>query len=218
MVDDRNKPRRAASFWGDEQRAVGGRKRTEPGAGVPVEVDDEATPPPTDIREAVGQLWELRHLGERLQGAERAIRGYTGQVDRHEERLDQWVDQTQKCAARIDHATRQLTELSAHMEAFFERDWKRITESLDGVSRALQDLGQRLSRLEVNVNHVDTEQTEQAAKLIALDTRVTKLERVELDKVVVAAERKRWLSWGKAAWAAVVAAIGTAGYLAGSQL
>lgn len=217
MVDDRNKRRARSEHDRFAQRPTR--------AASAAEFDPELTPLPDDTDAALAQLWPLRHMDERIERSEKeiaaanaAIRGYTGQVERHEAQISNWVQHTHKLSADIDTATRQLTELAAHQEAFFERDWKRITEALDGVTDALKDLGQRLSRLEVSVKHVDGTQVEQAMKIVSLDTRVTALEADKRDGRVVAAERRKWLSWGKAAYAVVTAAIALAGYLAGSNL
>lgn len=203
----------------DDRRQRRGHDRfARPPSAAPVEIDPENTPLPGDTDAAIAQLWPLRHIDERIERAERAIaganaeiKGYTNQVARHEAQMEQWIGLTQQCVADLDHASRKQTELGAHLDAFFERDWKRITESLDSVSAALQDLGQRLSRLEVNVKHVDGEQTSQAAKLIALDGRVTELERIRRDGAVASAERIRIFTFARVA---IVAAAGVVGWLA----
>lgn len=211
-MDERSKPRRAASHrdYSDV------RAKTSPGtpvSAVPLAIEDfdeGPTPLPTSAEEAFG--WQ--HVDRRLVAVEAAVNGYTRQVDRHEQTIEQWSVTAQRCIVDIGVASQRLTGIETNLG----HDSKRISDALDGVSKALRDLGDRVTRVEVAVGNISNAQIEQAAKTSALTDRVSNLELAERDKVVEARQRRRWLSWGRAAYAVVVAVIGIAGYLAGTNL
>lgn len=186
-----------------KRRPIYGRKPTEEGFA-----DQEVTPPPSDTDEAITRLWHLRNIGDRVERAEIAIAGYTKQVEYHQATLDQWVPKLKECIGDIDAATQRQTEIGAHLDAFFEREWPRLTKALDGFAESIRDMGSRLTKLETCVKHVGEAQETQAAKIVALESKVNALELDHRDKRVAVAERKRIFSWARAGVVALAAACG----------
>ncbi len=220
-MNDRDKPRRARSHWGDERRAAVGRQT--PRGGIPVEIDPEQTPPPCEppradeleampldaqVRalrdvaagnnDAIRSVWDLRHVGERLDRVERAVHGYTQQVAYHQASLDQWVPVAKECIARIDHALNQQGRTETRLEVFFDVEWPKIADALDDVGTSLRDLASRMGRLEANQDRIAGSQVAQAGQIVALEVRVTSLEISKSTAVIRADERRRIFGWAQA--------------------
>ncbi len=214
MVDDRDKPRRARSHWGDERRAAVGRQT--PRGGVPVEIDPEHTPPPREpppaaeleqmpldaqVRalrdvaagnnDAIRSVWESRHVGERVTRLETAVNGYTQQVAHNQASLDQWVPVVKECIGRIDHALTQQSRTESRLEVFFNVEWPKIADALDDVGTSLRDLALRMGRLEANQDRIASSQIAQAGQIVSLEVRVTSLEISKSTSMIRADERRR---------------------------
>lgn len=211
MADDRK--RRPGSVWGDTERSSFGRKRTEPGitAAVPVEIDEESTPPPLDMREAVGQLWELRHMGEQIERHTREIRGYTAQVERHDAQLEQWASAVQRCIADLDEATRRQASMEGSLERFFKSEWPQLRTALDGFAASIRDLDRRIGKLETSIEHVGGKQLTQAEQLIDHGRRLSALELDKNNSIVASSERIRIFTFARVV---IVALAGVAGWVA----
>lgn len=195
---------------GDDERARFGRKRTEPPVeAAPVAVDNDfggKTPVPHDLEQAR----EWHHLDNRLTEFERDIRGRASQITRHEAEIEQWSKLTKQHSADIQDAAHALTEISANMAAFFARDWKRVTEALDGFAESIRDFDRRIGKLESGIEHVVGKQSTHAHDLARLAERVERLELDKRDTRVAAAERNRIVTFLRVA---VVAAAGAVGWL-----
>lgn len=175
------------------------------------EFDPDKTPLPIDTDEAVARLWEIRNVGEKVTKLDIALEGYTAQTDRLQGEVAQWSGAVKECIAATDEASRKLVSVQAELTGFFDREWPRLDRALTKIVESIDDLGKRMTKLETLVQHVGDAQESQAAKLVALESKVQSLELEHRDKRVAVAERKRIFSWARAG---VVALAAFAGFVA----
>lgn len=184
-MDEQSKPPRRARMAGDAERALIG--RTHRVDNVPAFVD-----PASEVSASVLMAAQLDVQGERLDRITDAVSGYTAQLARQQETLDGLVVPSVKSLlAFADQAGRASERTAAKLE--------RNEELLQDIAATLKDLVTRVARLEHSRDSLEGRlaATESAAK--SLDTRVKALEQTGRDSLVRVDERKRILTWGKAA-------------------
>lgn len=234
MVDDRKRKHRDFAF-----------PRAKSVPGVPVEVDPELTPPPSappvpedfermsaaeqlralrshaeTNQHAIAAVWPARHVADELVGVKRAVDGYTRQVDRHQQSLDEFVLPAIKSQlSRVTALEQQQTESFARMRVFFDTEWPKHTKAIEEIATALRDITNRIGRLEAKqdkfADHITTHEARLTAterEINAMDVRVTALERINADERLVAntatAERKRIFTLARVSLTTLGAAIG----------
>src|SRR5512139_155417 len=178
-----------------------GRKPT----GSELQFDEEVTPLPVDVDEAVSRLWEIRNVGEKVAALDATMQGYTAQTDRLQAEMTQWSGAVKDCIAATDAASDRLVVIQANLSSFFEREWPRLSKALDGFADSIRELGNRMTKLESLVSHVGEAQESQAAKLVALESKVNALELDHRDKRVAAATTRQIFSWARAGVVALAA-------------
>lgn len=221
MVDDRSK-KRASSHWGDVERAAVGRQKTQPGtpvgAPVPEPVDDEIDEGPTPLPMNAAEAHSWQHVGARVSRLELREQAFAQSFPRLEGLITEFVIPAVKdLMGQIDGLLQRQERNSTRLEIFFKEDWPELTvlvgqlaaglarveKMQNELSAALSLHHERIARAEKRLD--DVERQLGVINLAAHNTRV------------IAAERRRWLSWGKAGYAAMVAIAGAAGYVV-SQL
>lgn len=225
-------------MWSDDQRAAWGRPRTEPGA--PVEIDPELTPPPqappqpADLevlplqdqvmalqgslvrhQEAIGSLWEIRHINARIGRAEAAFT-----------RIEHKVDSYTQSFARIEalvaefvmpglKSTMASTDDLLRRQEFDSARLGQLIDAVNGLVKSQHDLTERLRQVESKVDKISDNTQAHAVRLDgvetvakALDVRVTALELERRDKAVALVERKRIFTTARVVFFGAAAAIG----------
>lgn len=221
MADDRSK-RRAGSVHGVTFK----RQQTSPGtpvsiqpAEVPDEIDDGPTPLPVNAEEA--HSWQ--HVGSRVTRVELTQQSTREWLGRIEALVDEFaIPSLKKLMGQIDDLLRRQERNSERLEVFFDDQWPKLCEAVD-------ELGTRLERVErkqddfVREIALHNDRITRAEKTLdEIERRVDRLERknddAALAKTAATAERKRLITWARAAYAVATALVGVGAYLAGIHL
>lgn len=222
---------------GDADRALVGRNRT-PRAGIPVEIDEETTPPPQAPPEpddfnaltpdeqvrtlhdfalaqarATAQVWDARHVSERVTGLERHVNANTIQVTQMIVENRHWSDLTKQSVGSANQALDKIVALEARLAVFFDTQWPQLEKSIAGFASALRDLDIRIGKLETSIEHIAGKQLTHAERLHDHDRRLSALELIRIESNAVTRERRKWFSMGKAAYAGALAVAAAVGYL-----
>ncbi len=178
-------------------------------------MDDGPTPLPQNAEETIA--WH--HVDARLARVELGLSAFQQSFPRLEGMFNEFaLPALRGVMGQIDGLLQRQERNSTRLELFFDEDWPRLQDAVDL-------LGERLARVErkqdefvaaLALHNDRISRTEKALSVIEI--RVDALELDKRDQRVVAAERRRWLSWGKAAYALATAALAIAGYLAGTNL
>jgi chromosome segregation ATPase len=223
---------------GDVERAMVGRRHTpragtHPGTGIPVEIDDETTPPPqappqpeefyalsTDEQvrtlhsfaqaqaQATAQVWDARHVSDHVRALERHVNANTNQVTRLIVEVEHWSMATKQCIGEVDQALGKIVSLEAKLAVFFESQWPQLEKSITGFATALRDLDTRIGKLETSIEQIAGKQLTHGERLHEHDRRLSALELVRIEAGAASRERRKWFSWGKAAIAGVALVFG----------
>lgn len=229
MADDRKK--RHGSHWDGEKRAAWGRGKTEPGGGIPIEVDPEQTPPPTEpptaehfdalppaaqvraLRNVVAEqsaaierVWDARHVSERLKRLEVAETENTKQVTRLIVEVKQWADMSKETFDKSLAISNSQVALNTRIGVFFDEQFPTFIESLKGFSGMLGSVSDRTTENAANIEQLAADQREQAAELASLDGRVKVIESKATESLIRSDERRRWFTYITKGRAALVGA------------
>lgn len=165
--------------------------------------------------EAIGSLWQIRHISDRLDRAEAAFDRIEGKVDaytqsfaRVEALLGEFVMPGLKdTMGSVDGMARQQQHDSARLG--------QLIDAVQGLVKSQQDLGERLRTVEGKVDKISDNTQAHAVRLDgvetvakALDVRVTALELERRDKAVALVERKRIFTTARVVFFGAAAAIG----------
>lgn len=190
-------------------------------AGMPVEQRVHALADTLgELHSAVDRLWDERGNSEQIGRLQTAVAGYASMVNRHQQTLaDFLMPGVKSLLAAVESLRLGAERTAAQLEQFFEREWPRHEELMERFSKALDDIANRMTRLEAAVERLHSSDEALAARLRAteavmsqMDVRVTALERKQTETALVAnavdGERKRWFSWARAGIAVVAAGVG----------
>lgn len=197
----------------DKRRGVHGvsfkRPKTSPGTPVsitsPDEFDDQPTPPPQSVEEALAWL----HIDERLGKLETGLGAFVQSFSRLEGVVTEFaLPSVKDLMAQIDGLLTRQERNSTRLELFFDEQWPELTAAVD-------QLGERLERVEkkqdefvaaLALHHERIARAEKRLDDIEAQLSVIRLEK--RDERVSRAERKRIFSWARAAVVALAAAAG----------
>lgn len=217
MPDDRSS-KRFPRIQSDDARATQPRART-PVHGVPAFVDPELTPPPQSATEAIAALWHERGNGERIERLEGVISDLSKSVHAWAAEAVRQGEQIVGLKSSIGSVvpfTESLREITAHMSArmatFFDHEWPRL-------ERTLEDLDDRLRRIEHGIERLETSDQALSVRLSAVETRshdverrVQAIERAGHEGALITAteanQRRRWFTAARAAFGIASAGLG----------
>jgi chromosome segregation ATPase len=221
-VDDRSK-RRALSR-GEHDRFA--RHPTLPGSpvggAVPEAIEDtdeSQTPSPTTVDE----LREWRRVEERVSKTELGLSAYTQSHAHLEAQTNQFVvPAVKRMLGQLDEMGTTFARLDGRLETFFEEQWPELHASVKDAITRLQRVELKQDQLALLIAQHNERIAKAEHALTEIETRVAKLERRNDDAALasntIKAERTRWFSWAKAAYAVAGALAGIGAYLVGTNL
>lgn len=234
MAEDRK--RRARSQWDDAKRATWGRGRTEPGAGIPIEVEhDETTPPPREpptaevfdtlpppaqmralrnvVAEqaaAIDRVWDARHVSERLDRLESVVTEDTNQITRLIVEVHQWAETSKAALGKSNQISDNQIALDTRLGVFFDEQFPEFVGSLKEFVGTLNGISTRVADVEGDIEQLKTKQAEHAIEIVGLKASVLKIEAADKESLIRSDERRRWFSYvtkGRAALVGVGAVV-----------
>jgi hypothetical protein len=228
MPDD--KPRRPGTH-----RDIIGRGRSP--LGVPVAIDEEATPPPQEpprapgaalhvridrveehlgsVTTALGRLWDARDIGPKLETMSADLRGYTHDlVELGAQMRDFVMPAIKSHTARIEAAASYIDRERGRSDQFWDSEWPRMIKVIEKLDARFDDLGERLTRLERQADTLNHNIGGQGARLASVeavgnahDVRLTALERRFADADAGDKRQAKLLSMGRAGLLVLVAIV-----------
>ena len=184
MTDDRDKPRRARTHAGDDERAmIGAKHRRTPASGIPVEVDPEVTPPPGPVPSPAelveGYTSIPRPTRESIELQGRAIENLTAAVGKvwdarnDAEALARVEHLTSSQSARIDKLIEGISQTHATVDQFLMPAVKMMQGQLASLVSAHEQ-----SRVKVT-QFWDSEWPRAVKTLGEIGPRIDKVERTQ---------------------------------------
>lgn len=189
-MDEQSKPPRRPRIAGDIERGSYSRRRT-PVEGVPIVVERESS-------EAILISKQLDVLHERFEGMSKSVSAWSAESVRHSEKI-------QALSTSIGSVIA-YTEPLGRSQARTEEKLTRTEALLVDIAATLKDLVTRVGRLEEDGRRLREDHSEVDERLeanerrsAAIEQRLTALEQRGTEQLVRRDERKKVLTWGKAA-------------------
>jgi len=239
MTDER-RTRRARSVMGDDDRALVGRERRvpvhiDPEATPPPQEPPkpetiegyDSIPPPikaqlamlrdsvSETTAAIERVWGVRDVGPQIEKLEAEVAGYRRDIIESSAQLREFVMPAIKSLmARVETVTSTVERDRGRTGQFWDHDWPRIMAGIEKLDKRLDDLADRITRLEHSSDRMNQSVGGIAARVTsveainnALDVRITALERRNADQDAGDRRQAKLLSWGRAGILALVALI-----------
>jgi chaperonin cofactor prefoldin len=167
-------------------------RRTPPG-GVPAYVDPASEPSAAVL---IGKQMDV--LAERFDRLDNSVSTWASESVRHNEQIKALSTSIGAVVAYTESIRTSSATQAAQLSHFFDREWPRHGALMERFEKALDNVADRLTRLEQAVERLHSSDQALAARLTAneacvnsLDVRITALERSGRDQAVEVAVKQK---------------------------